>query len=243
MPGCAERIRTRHSIPSSGGIARSTTATSASTLSRSASSAAPLSASPTTVMSSSPSRTVLTASRISIWSSATTTRSFFIRRRTSRCQTRARADCCVQLRVRPSPGGGIGARARLHAVLQRLRLGERLELLERVVLDLADPLARDAEGAAHLLERARLLAREAEAQLDHTPLALRERGQRLLDVRPPQRQRGRVGGRRRVHRLCEVPELAIPRLADRLLEADRMLRHAQDLAHLVGRHLQLGRDL
>jgi len=37
-----------------------------------------------------------------------------------------------------------------------LSLGEAFELLERVVLDLADALARPAEGLADLLERARL---------------------------------------------------------------------------------------
>ena len=44
---------------------------------------------------------------------------------------------------------------RLHAVAQPLRLGQRLELLERVVLDLADALARDVERPPDLLQRAR----------------------------------------------------------------------------------------
>jgi len=46
----------------------------------------------------------------------------------------------------------------LGRVAQPLRLGQRLELLERVVLDLADPLARHVEGLSDLLERPRALA-------------------------------------------------------------------------------------
>src|SRR5262249_23966160 len=58
------------------------------------------------------------------------------------------------------------------AVLEALRLGKRLELLERVVLDLTDALPGHAERPADLLQRARLLADEAEAKLDHLTLAL-----------------------------------------------------------------------
>ena len=43
--------------------------------------------------------------------------------------------------------------------------------------------------------------------------------------------------------LDEVAELGLLLLADRLLERDRVLRHAQDLAHLLGRHLELLGDL
>src|SRR5690242_7280933 len=70
-------------------------------------------------------------------------------------------------------------RARLRAVAQLLRLRERLQLLERLVLDLADALARDVERAAHLVERARVLAAEAVAQLEHAALAVGEVLQRL----------------------------------------------------------------
>ena len=45
--------------------------------------------------------------------------------------------------------------------------GEPLELLECVVLDLADPLARDAQHAPDLLQRVRTRAGQAEAQLEH----------------------------------------------------------------------------
>src|SRR5262249_36049038 len=69
-----------------------------------------------------------------------------------------------------------------HRVPKRLRLGEVLELLERVVLDLADALARDAQRASDLLERPRRAAVEAEAELDHLTLARRQRAERVLDV-------------------------------------------------------------
>src|SRR5215216_1575555 len=52
---------------------------------------------------------------------------------------------------------------------------------ERVLLELADPLARETEPAADLLERDRAVVREAEAELDHAPLPLRKRGHRLPD--------------------------------------------------------------
>src|SRR4029079_383686 len=67
-------------------------------------------------------------------------------------------------------------------VAQRLRLGQMLELLQRVVLDLADALACDAEGAADLLERLRRPAVQAEAQRDHLALAQRQRVERAPDV-------------------------------------------------------------
>src|SRR3979409_1283170 len=49
-----------------------------------------------------------------------------------------------------------------------------LELLERLALDLADPLARNVERAPDLLEGARVLAADAVAQLEHAPLAVAE---------------------------------------------------------------------
>ena len=78
---------------------------------------------------------------------------------------------------RSRPTGQIPApvSSALDAVLEPLRLRQGLELLQRVVLDLADALARDAERAADLLERPRLLALEAEAELDHLALALGQR--------------------------------------------------------------------
>ncbi len=90
-------------------------------------------------------------------------------------QTRdARLKPGVQTQVGLGGEGGfrLTPHADLHAVPQRLRFRQPLELLQRVVLDLADPLARDSERLTDLLERARLGAAETEAQLDHLALAL-----------------------------------------------------------------------
>src|SRR5918995_5070341 len=63
------------------------------------------------------------------------------------------------------------ARARLgRRVPKALRFGQGLQPLQRVVLDLPNALARDAERATDLLERERLMAEEPEAELDHPPL-------------------------------------------------------------------------
>src|SRR5262249_32979092 len=99
------------------------------------------------------------------------------------------------------------------------------------VLDLANALARDAEGATDLLERLRRPAVQAEAERDHLPLAERQRMQRHLDVLAPERQL--CGVERRLRRLVlhEVAETRVLLLADRLPEAAGQLRHAQDLAH------------
>src|SRR5229473_462347 len=135
------------------------------------------------------------------------------------------------------------ATARLAAALEALRFRQRREDLERVVLDLADPLAGDTEGAADLLERLWLTAMEAEAELDYLALALGQRGQRLLDLHASQRDRGHL--ERRLGQLIfdKVSELRVLLLADRLLERDGKLGHPPDLPHLVARDRELGRDL
>src|SRR5207247_11469168 len=108
----------------------------------------------------------------------------------------------------------------LDAVFKTLGLGEALELLEGVVLDLADALARNAEGAADFLEGSRALALEPEPKLDHLALPGRERVERPVDVLAPQVERG--GVERRLGRIIldEIAELGFLFLADRLLERD-----------------------
>src|SRR6478672_2378866 len=73
----------------------------------------------------------------------------------------------------------LSVRAPLGNVAQLLRLGQRLQLLQRLVLDLADTLARDVERPPDLVKRAWVLATEPVAQLEHAPFAVGEVLQRL----------------------------------------------------------------
>src|SRR5215217_6319091 len=121
----------------------------------------------------------------------------------------------------------------LSDVAELLRLGQRLKLLQRLVLDLADALARDVEGAAHLVERAGVLAAEAVAELEHAALAVREVLERLAQRLLGEDLRGAL-----VRRLCalvgdELAELGLLLVADRLLERDRRLRGALDRVDLL----------
>src|SRR5918911_2415282 len=118
------------------------------------------------------------------------------------------------------------APAQLRHVAELLGLRERLQLLQRLVLDLADALARHVERAAHLVERARVLAAEAVAQLEHAALAVGQVLQRLA-----QRLLGEDLRRALVRRLGalvgdELAELGLLLVADRLLERDRRLGRA-----------------
>src|SRR4051812_10726038 len=132
---------------------------------------------------------------------------------------------------------------RLRDVSQGLRLRHRLEPLERVVLDLAYALACHVEGATHLVERARPAPGEAEAHFEDLPRAVGQHSQRTAHIVAAQgvtdllvRRLGRVV-------LDEVAELGPVLVADRLLQRDRLLGHAQDVAHLAHRAVELGGDL
>src|SRR4051794_26500429 len=133
--------------------------------------------------------------------------------------------------------------AGLAGVPEPLRLGQRLELLERVVLDLADPLARHVERPADLLQRPRALAGQAEAHLDDLALALRQRGKGTAHVVAAQVLGGQLEGRLGGVVLDEVAQLGLLLVADRLLQRHGLLRHAQDVAHLARRALELACDL
>src|ERR1035438_4260519 len=83
-------------------------------------------------------------------------------------------------------------RVRSRHVAQALRLRQRLELLERVVLDLTDPLARHVERPADLLQRVGTLTGETESHLDHLALALGQSRQRPAQVLPAQAIGGKL---------------------------------------------------
>src|SRR5919197_819020 len=128
-------------------------------------------------------------------------------------------------------------------VADALSVGERAELLQALVLDLPDALARDVECAADRVERPRLLAVEAVAKLEHPPLALGERAEDRPERLALERRLSEL-----VRKRCglvgeEVAELGLVVVADRLLERDRCLRAPTDVLDLVERHLELVRDL
>src|SRR5438128_5063088 len=114
----------------------------------------------------------------------------------------------------------------LRHVAKLLGLGQALQLLQRLVLDLAYALAGDVERASDLVERAGVLAPEAVAQLQHAPFAVGEVLQRLA-----QRLLGEDLGGSLVRGLGalignELPELRLLLVAPRLLERHRRLGRA-----------------
>src|SRR5204863_7855874 len=64
--------------------------------------------------------------------------------------------------------------AGLRDFAQLLRLGQRLQLFQRLVLDLADALAGDVERPPYLVEGAGMLAAQPVPELEHAPLAVGE---------------------------------------------------------------------
>src|SRR3954447_606567 len=126
--------------------------------------------------------------------------------------------------------------------VQRRKLARLGEAPEGVLLDLADPLGADAQAAAGLAERSRLLAAEAEAQAHDVTLALGQAHDGLLD-------RGRAGVLDHLvlhQRLLGRDQLAEGRLAvlaDRLIHAPPRTSRLADLNHLVDRELDRLGDL
>src|SRR3954470_18557885 len=78
-----------------------------------------------------------------------------------------------------APSSCARARSPSGDVAELLGLREGLQLLERLVLDLADALARDVERAVHLVQRAGVPPAEPVAELEHAALAVGEVLQRL----------------------------------------------------------------
>src|SRR5581483_57682 len=116
---------------------------------------------------------------------------------------------------------------------QLLRFRERLQLLQRLVLDLANALARDVEGPPDLVEGARVLAPEPVAELEDAPLAVGEVLERLAEGLLGQKVRGAVERGLGLLVGDELAELRLLLVANRLLERDRRLRGALDLVDLL----------
>src|SRR5437660_11346787 len=95
------------------------------------------------------------------------------------------------------------------------------ELRERLRLDLADPLARDAELEPDLLERPRVTVEEPEPELDHLLLADRERVQDRADLLLQHREARRVDRVDRRGILDHVPGVRALVLPPRALEGNR----------------------
>src|SRR4029450_6777981 len=126
---------------------------------------------------------------------------------------------------------------------QLLRVREGAQLLQALILDLPDPLARDLERPPDLVERPRLLAVEPVAQLEHPALPLRERPEDFRHRLPPQDVLGQLVRERRQLVGDEVPDLGLLVVADRLLERDGSLSAPANLVDLLDRQIQLVGDL
>src|SRR4051794_23635367 len=116
---------------------------------------------------------------------------------------------------------------------QLLRLSQRLQLLQRLVLDLADALTGHVERAPDLIQRPRMLATEAIAQLQHSPLPVGEVLERLAQGFLGEQVRGPIEGGLGLLVGDELTELRLLLVADRLLERDRRLSGALDRVDLL----------
>src|SRR3954454_20049753 len=131
----------------------------------------------------------------------------------------------------------------LEVVAELLRPRGVAQLRERLGLDLADPLAGEAELLADLVERARLAVGETEAQRDDRGLALGQRLEDAVELALEQAERHETGRNGRVGVLDEVAELTVPLAADVLLEVHWLAGVALYLDDLVRRHVALGGQL
>ena len=117
------------------------------------------------------------------------------------------------------------------------------QLAQGLGFDLADPLARDVELLADLLERVRLAVDQTKAHAQHLLLPRRQRGQDFLELLAQQGIGGLLRRLRRLVVLDEVAEMAVFLLADGRFERDGLLRDLQDLFDLTLLDVQLVGDL
>src|SRR5699024_11212061 len=130
-------------------------------------------------------------------------------------------------------------RRSLEVVPQRLRPARVAQLRHRLGLYLPDPLARDAEGVADLVERLRLPVTEAKTHADHARLALREGVEQALELPLQHREADRVGRYDRLGVLDEVAEFAVAVFAERGVQRDGLAAVLLHLDDLFRRHVEL----
>src|SRR5581483_5838190 len=130
-----------------------------------------------------------------------------------------------------------------YAVLRRV--GEVFvlrELAQCFRLDLADALAGQAELLADRLERSRAFTDEAEAKLDHVPLAGRQVRDRLAYGEVAERG-GRLLLGRRARAGDQVAKRCVAVVADRHVGGRDGTCGGEHLVHVVERQLRVLRDL
>src|SRR3954453_6033258 len=106
--------------------------------------------------------------------------------------------------------------ALVHDGAKTLDLAQGRELPQRLDLDLADALAREPELAPDLVERARIAAVEAVAQLEHPAMPFGQRLETELQRLVAQRLGDGLGGIDRLVVGQEVREARLALVADRL---------------------------
>src|SRR5260370_42602817 len=99
-----------------------------------------------------------------------------------------------------------------------MQVREGAQLLQRLVLDLADALARDVERPPDLVKRPRMLSIKPVAKLEHATLAVRKRVQDLLQRLLAHRDLSRLVRQRNVLVRQERTERVLLLVADRLLQ-------------------------
>ena len=139
----------------------------------------------------------------------------------------------------PAASGGLAADVAPEHVAPPLLA----ELAERLLLDLADALARELVLLADLLQRHRRLAPDPEVEPRDLGLARAQRRERALDVGPDARVHHRVVGPGARGVLDHVEQAPVVVVAERGVDRQVPRLVPERVLDLVGRQVELGREL
>src|ERR1700760_4876766 len=140
------------------------------------------------------------------------------------------------------PGGGAERRS-AGEVEQRLGAARVAQLGQRLLLELPDPLAGQAEGPADLVQRVRVAVVETEPHRHDRGFTWRQRVQCRTQLLGHQLTVDELRGLGRVDVLDQVADAGLAVLADGGVERDRLARRAQQLLDLVRGAVELDRHL